>query len=101
MPKIQNSPLCSAKHADHGALEALRRKVTRLARENGRQRKRLEFLVQLVTVLRGAIDSGERSRMVQGHQALGIAWLCRVLGIDRKRLYRWRRDGDGPADTSA
>jgi transposase InsO family protein len=31
---------------------------------------------------------------VRDHEALGIAWLCRVLGVDRKRFYRWRRDHD-------
>lgn len=30
--------------------------------------------------------------MVEEQRRLGVAWLCRVLGVDRKRFYRWRRD---------
>jgi hypothetical protein len=54
----------------------------------------LELLVHLIGVLRAGTDITGRSQLIQEHQHLGIAWLCRVLGVDRRRFYRWRRDQD-------
>jgi transposase InsO family protein len=83
-------------------LEALRRQVARLTRENEKQRRRLEFLVYLVALLRsGSVDPRTRSQLVQDNRHLGILWLCQILRMDRRSLYRWRRDRDGIGSRTA
>lgn len=74
-------------------VEALRRQVARLVRENEKQQRRLEFLIRLVALLRsGGVDLTTRSRLVQENQQLGVRWLCQVLHLDRRHLYRSRCD---------
>jgi hypothetical protein len=88
VPKIRNVPP-TAVRVDQEELEALRREVARLARENEKQRRRLEFLLRLVVLLRsGSIDLGTRSRLVQENRELGVRWLCQILRMDRRSLYR-------------
>ncbi len=48
--------------------------------------------MRLIVALRAGIDTSSRAQLVDEQHRLGIAWLCRVLGVDRKRFYRWRRD---------
>ena len=92
MPKIRSAvPPATTRTDDE--VEALRRQVARLVRENEKQRRRLEFLIHLVALLRsGGVDLATRSRLVQENQQLGVRWLCQVLHLDRRHLYRWRRD---------
>ena len=78
--------------AEQAELSSLRRQVPVLTRENERQRRRLEFLVRLLVTLRVGVDVGARAQLVDEQHRLGAASLCRVLGVDRKRIYHWRRD---------
>jgi hypothetical protein len=48
--------------------------------------------VHLIATFRVGIDVGARAQLVDEQRRLGITWLCQVLGVDRKRFYRWRRD---------
>ena len=96
MPKIRSVVPSAAVCADQEELEALRQQVARLTRENEKQRRRLEFLVHLVALLRsGSVDLSTRSQLVQDNHQLGIRWLCQILRMDRRSLYRWRRERDG------
>ena len=52
--------------------------------------------MHLVAVLRnGSVDLSARSQFVQQNHQLGIRWLCQILRLDRRSLYRWRRERDG------
>lgn len=54
------------------------------------QRRRLEVLVELIGVLGIGVEPAERARLVNDHRQAGIGWLCRVLGLERSRFFRWR-----------
>ena len=92
MPKIRSAvPPATTRTDDE--VEALRRQVARLVRENEKLQRRLEFLIHLVALLRsGGVDLTTRSRLVQENQQLGVRWLCQVLHLDRRHLYRSRCD---------
>ena len=75
---------------DQRELLTLRRQVELLIRENERHRRQFQVLLQLIAVLRAATDFKSRARLVQEHRRFGIAWLCRVLDVERRRFYRWR-----------
>lgn len=66
MSKSRSAVPRTAVRADQEESEALRRQVARLSRENEKQRRRLEFLVHLVAVLRsGSVDQSVLSQLVQ------------------------------------
>ena len=79
----------------------LRRQVAELTRDNQRYRRQLDVLLQLVAALRADTDFAGRSRLVQQHHRLGVAWLRQVLGVDRGRFYRWRRGENELTDRAA
>lgn len=92
MTKIRSTEPPATTRADDD-VEALRRQVARLVRENEKQQRRLDFLIRLVALLRsGGVDLATRSRLVQDNQQFGVRWLCQVLRLDRRHLYHWRRD---------
>jgi putative transposase len=92
VPTIQRSRRATTHGTDQRDLLTLRRQVERLARENEQHRRQLQVLLQLIVVLRAGTEFKTRARLVQEHRGLGISWLCRVLGVERRRLYRWRSE---------
>jgi hypothetical protein len=70
----------------------LRREVAHLRRENELQRSRLEVFVCLVAVPCVDLAVDARAPLVHERRQAGISWLCRVIGIERTRFFRWRRD---------
>ena len=47
------------------------------------------------------IDPVRRSQLGHEHHEFGIDWLCRVMGVERTRFYRWRRDHEVRASHAA
>lgn len=101
MPTIPRSRPATTSGTDQRELLTLRHQVELLTRENEQCRRQLQVLLQLIVILRAGADFKSRARLVQEHRRLGIAWLCRVLGVERRRFYRWRSEepvGRGVAD---
>ena len=91
MSNLKGSRRGVVRPSDRDEVRALRRQVARLRRENELQRRRLETLVGLIAVLRVNVGADARAQLVLERRQAGIGWLCRVLGLERTRFFRWRR----------
>ena len=86
MPTIPRSRADTTTGPDQRELLTLRRQAELLTRENEQHRRQLEVLLRLIVVLRAGTEFKSRAQLVQEHRELGIAWLCRVLGVERRRF---------------
>lgn len=98
---MNSSRRSTTRPSDHDQLRVLRREVARLRRENELQRNRLEVLAGLVAVLRLDLPVDVRARLVHERREAGIGWLCRVMGIERTRFFRWRRSQETRRERTA
>lgn len=101
MSRVKSSSERAARPNGRDEVRALRRQVAQLRRENEVQRRRLEVLVELIAVLRIGFEPAERAWLVNVHRQVGIGWLCWVLGLERSRFFRWRRDRETRRDRAA